>query len=212
MNIDQINPLCSLVNPRLMKPFTDGYYTYASDGVICVRIVGKLTDNVINISVSSLPWDWLAEQVEGVLLTKDMLNDMHTEAMNCIYCVPGATATYCNECDGEGVIYHDTGIHEYEWECKSCGGDGRFGEIPPSECRECLGTRWGLGLSYSLGKQSINPKYLQKLVNSIPKIILHEGPHESSIIGFKFDGGDGMIMPQMQSRAYVCINADVLVV
>jgi hypothetical protein len=160
-------------HPFLEEPFSAGAWTYATDGHIAVR-VSRLEDVAEN---SAVP----AGVLEGTSrLFEQTRKPRYKQAPEFELQEP------------------------FEWkeelECHRCRGTGKFHirECPDCNCKcfECDGT--GIFTvpnvrTTSIGKALYRSKYIS-LMRSLPQLELGR-PHRSKPLPFRFDGGEGLLMP-----------------
>ena len=183
MNLDQLKTYCSTDIQRkwVTKPFTVGDFTFATDGRILFRVP----------AIAEVPEDPDATKgSKGVMamLDKDVVNEYKPlppfEPRE-----PGP----CPGCDGRG---------KSEWvECPDCTErihlDGQT-----IVCLECGGLGRRLKhddgnihlLSVDLGGTWISVKYYE-ILSKLPKLTIATNMDATGPLHFKFDGGDGLLMP-----------------
>mgnify|MGYP000882786505 CR=1 FL=1 len=191
MTIADLEPFVSGNQGRMEKPWSQGEFTYASDGFVVVRIprlaeVPEITNpvNAVNIFNKN------PKPSEGFipLPTTEQLGELKV----CPKC-HGEAREVCPECDGDGELDLETDFNTYTVTCKSCCGDGE-------DCGECNGT----GTIEPTPKVAIAGKrfttaYIRKFMK-LPnaRIAVHADPSRPSWI--EFDGGDGLLMAVTECR------------
>lgn len=147
--------------PNLHAPFSRGDFTYASDGVVIVR-VARLAD-VAEIST--------APAAESLPFAD--ANAAFTKAPTTIE-LPAVKELECECCSGRGS-QHD--CPQCTCECEECGGHGQVLET----------------VTVGIGPANFSAKHLKRIL-VLPNLQL--GPLSfSDPVPFRFDGGDGLIMP-----------------
>lgn len=87
--------------------------------------------------------------------------------------------------------------------CDNCGGDGQCvcsACDAQHDCGCCKGTGTVLETlpGVKFGNQLVNPKYLA-LIADLPSAVLANGTKKYETVTFKFDGGEGRLMPMRES-------------
>lgn len=191
-----------LEDPRGMThtPFSDDQYTYATNGHILVR-APKLDQFEKNESFL----DWASKALEGFKRTPEkwlkVLPTTHSKE-TCKVCDGSGRLQECAECDGSGDVEFSTDYNDYEHECKSCRGEGvsktgSFG-TPDVVCDTCHGSGlvWGDAHRDKYGEAYFCASLIS-LMQDLPNIEI--GPFEANDVAlFRFNGGDGLIMPLRQ--------------
>ena len=176
-------------------PFSDGEYTYATDGFMMVRVPYiKGTERAAPVKLASSFFSPSAngawQSIKGV--PKPALKQ-------CPQCKGTKFANECEDCEGIGEVSLDHGNWTYEVECKECDGEGF---VPGGEttCSYCHGT----GDVYADLYDSVRIEgtrlslHLLDKIKPLPNIEIYlpapsTGPAKG-VVPFRFDGGDGIIM------------------
>jgi len=193
-----LSTFCTCIRdlPTLKEPFSQGNYTYASNGHMIIRvpfrpdIPEKKPDNL---------------QLENlVFLNREEYTTefpkYKTEKKKCSWCRGSGRTQICQECDGDGYVELENDFNQYSAECKTCRGEG---ETPggPEKCSNCDGTGQAYVDKYDhvdIGDVRLGKKLLDK-IKDLPGVRL--GPvdgAERQQVAFCFDGGDGILMTMMK--------------
>lgn len=189
------------------QPFSDKHHTYATDGHIMVRVArvpecdapvpeyfvsrlgeGNLSFRHMDIAES----EWLPIPVIGIAKTR------------CNDCEGSGYVKDCPECDGKGEVEWETPFNSYVRECKTCEGEETIpGQAGDKVCPNCRGE----GKSYpwnaaplEVGNVLFNVRLLALLADlpgaKIYPVIWPDESKNPDPSLFKFDGGEGFIMPR----------------
>lgn len=168
MTKEELQKFCSTDRESLSKPFTQGNYTYASDGRLMIR-VPALPDavnpdapkDVERIVFDSNPIDPSKVHLVGSLKIPKLEG-----SSDCPVC-KGTADHFCTKCEG---------LHP----CGKCNGTGSFPENP---------------IRVPIGEHSVS-HILLNAIKDLPNCSLQESSRDSkSALGIIFDGGDGRLMP-----------------
>jgi hypothetical protein len=108
----------------------------------------------------------------------------------CEDCKGKGVNVQCPECQGMGEVCFDNSYNSYTFDCKSCDGEG-----VKQKCETCgeTGKHEGMvGISYA--NSFFQVRYL-RLLKELPGCELGTPPDCMSPAWFRFEGGDGLIMP-----------------
>lgn len=176
--------------PYVKTPYNQGGYTYSSDGSIIVRVpkIDGYPDGTKERypDCSKLPWkhqeisDW-----------HDM-PEFSISKRKCPGCAGTGKTSPCKECDGEGWVVYDTKFNSYEWECKSCKGEG----VSPggkNTCESCHGSGEEIENTrvHFIGGD-LSARYLHLIKTELTGVKF--GTIEKDVLCFNFDGGEGILM------------------
>ena len=206
-----ITQFCNINDARefIRTPFSDEQYTYATDGHIIIR-VARIPEIVnpggtILPQWKSMPWD------------HETLSDWHPipneipdgKRVECKSCEGTGKVITCPDCDGDGEVeytYDSTSGKTYDAdiECPVCEGRGKMngnGE----HCEDCNGQGHRIE-PVAVKVESIGlyvSNHLLQRVKDLPGIMIAiKGPitplDPLPPIRFRFDGGDGIIMPMRE--------------
>jgi len=194
MNQEKLSVFSDPDNPKICGPFSWGDYSYATNGHILVR-VPRLTD---------VPeWEALNEKVVVIFDAVDFpaANAALVEIPDfkqpdpevCIICKGRGKISNCPECDGEGEVTVGNDFHDYECECLTCFGEGKvFGN--DAICSECNGT----GNKKTFAKVQVGMTFFSSHYLTMLRELQGIKVSATSELGpqyFKWDGGDGLLMP-----------------
>lgn len=192
MDIKELKSFCDSDRHAMKQPFSIGNYTYATDGHICIRVkrLNEINENEYAPNPNKiLVWDH--NKIEKWFdLPKYNLDDFSY----CSACQGTGKATECEECEGAGEIECESCSHKSD--CNSCDGSGGY---PGGDniCYSCKGTKKDTkykGVEWRGKETLIAIKYLIMLGDLKECKISDKGVH-SDAIRFKFDGGEGLLMP-----------------
>jgi len=164
---EQLMPFCSTdeCRPMLLKPWTRGAFTYATNGRIIVRLAAMP-------DVEECPSAPDAGKMMALYKPATRLVPIPELQPN-----PISRIIECVECDGSGIVECDYG-HEHQ--CPECDGSGKEEKI------DCI--------KMKIGSRIINAKYLH-MIRDLPNVMIQEDGEAMDNMQFTFDGGVGMISP-----------------
>lgn len=175
----------------LKAPFVLGEFAYACNGHIAVRVSRDGLDfsEIENEAVRKIG-DMFATS------TRAEFADMPTlpEGIPCKQCHGSKVLYECDDCDGAGEFEH--GMHDYD--CKECEGSGQVSRRGSRQlpCNHCDGTGARNNQAVAVGVASYDRRYLEK-IKDLPGLkfspIAYEAKNNAGY--FKFDGGEGLLMP-----------------
>lgn len=191
--MEYLKPFCSQDNERISTPWTADGYTYATDGVIAVRVpaIDGVPNNNEAPDMQRLLWD------HGTISDwRDLPEYDITAARPCKQCKGSGKSRVCYECDGDGELELDSGHNLYDVECATCHGDGVLPAIDDNgkPCARCDGTGKDLVTPVPWGEGAISMKMLQRIGN-LPGAKMSQAGGGTQTFRFKFDGGEGLVMP-----------------
>lgn len=158
----------------LMEPFTVGEFTYACDARIVVRvprIEGVNHSRPIPQSLADRIVGFFSRQAESAFVP------IPVEP-------PERWGKPCSVCDGKGRTRN--------LECDCCGSTLELKQ--EIICESCEDGSVLCNFPVSFGDQSLNAFYLRKLA-LLPGVTMANSANISEPLVFKFDGGDGRLMP-----------------
>lgn len=210
MQLEDLQKFCSTDETRfaLLSPFKAGDYTAATDGKIMVRIpfIGGIVENDEFKTVSP-------EVIENNIPKKEGIPVEYPSGWEtwepiketCEQCKGGGAFVDCEKCDGFGETECDHCGHEGD--CHDCNGKGGFArkieEYGDHACLYCHGTgdiKKIHPVSLNKGDMHVDLPYLKK-IHTLPNVqaFICREPG-LSLIHFKFDGGEGVLMPLREER------------
>lgn len=213
MNIETLKLFCCTNSEKeaLAEPYSSGDFTFATNGHVQIRVsrLPEVPESEIAPKIAITEHDavgkhYLKEPTEWVALPA-----VTVEPKCCTCCGGTGKAFQCPECDGDGWIGTETPWHRYDdQECKSCKGTGQVSEsryalmsswkafMPdpvPENCDSCNhGIIWPM-VGEVINGVRINVRFLN-LIGRLPGAQLGLFG-ELEIARFRFDGGDGLVMP-----------------
>jgi hypothetical protein len=167
MNTDQLYQFCDVNKPSIRHPFSEGDYTFATDGKMCIRLprmpdVAEREDAPRNVSKNI--FDGHPNTGKFMPLEKFEIAALKGN-QKCEHCMLGKHL--CDSCD----TLHD---------CGKCDGTGEV-----EEDAVCV---W-------IGKHKVSHLLLHK-IKSLPNVQIAENAvNDLGALTFKFDGGEGVLMP-----------------
>ncbi len=205
MTSNDLKKFCSTDELRkdLTRPFSQGEKTYATDGHILIRV-----DRLKDIDEKQIVQSNILETFEKKPEKWYKIKDIVAHKITCPECGGDGKNYTCPECNGEKYVSVSSDFSEYDdIDCATCNATGRISEqefdriIKSNKlskkdcmCEECNGT----GESFSIEKT----KYGDALFNNYLLIRIADLPNaEIGTFGeydaalFRFDGGEGLIMP-----------------
>lgn len=185
-----LQEFCNREQEYFGKPFSVGKYTYATDQVIVIRIPrvegfseNKVFPNVVTI-FKNLP------SVKNFIDIPAYEN----HEIFCKECMGEGSISECLKCGGTGKV--DCFECGQSMDCKDCDGTGK---VPngPKECDVCGGTGTMIASQYIEISNGVDvSSYYLELLKGLPNIKLSDECQNWMVpVYFKFDGGDGLLMP-----------------
>ena len=209
MDSKQLQQFCSKsrYEERKHTPFSVGEFSYATNGYLMVRIP-RLDD--VPERDDALNLDRVAPSfATEIALWLPVPFIAPIAYISCEVCGISGKAYQCPECEGDGSVDPDTKFNSYNpVDCKTCEGNRQisreeinslnnyFGDIEIIEevCESCSGEgKFYTAQAIPVGDALFSDKYLHSI-----------GQLDGCEIGvvdavkpsrFRFDGGDGLIMP-----------------
>jgi len=158
-------------------------YVYATDGHVIVRITGACEDfpgpNRFRDIILDLPWSVLEAGRRFRVRREAVLSLLDNRP--CTDCSPETETKECIKCHGEG--------------CSDCDDEGWI--YNTKDCPNCLGTgRWNHEKHWQVGPEYIiGLAQLARIVMLCGDIELFVGNDNTKPVGFRFAGGEGLLMP-----------------
>ena len=194
-------------------PFSVGDYTCALDGYVMLR-VPRIVEVPENPDAPQIEWTpthaicgtFFREPAEWVPVPTGV-----EDSAPCKACNGTGKSLQCPECEGKGEVEMETDFHAYDHECSTCDGNGqiteeKFKALQGSHkwlkdehivCGQCANGRVWPTTGEMVGQAKINHRFLA-LIGKLPNAQLGTfGPME--MVRFRFDGGDGVVMPMRQA-------------
>jgi len=197
-----LKPFCSK-SGELSEPFSDGEYSYATDGFVLIRIprqsdikknlpvyVSKLTNKqAVNLETrnDAIPYfnhDSLTDWIDMPVLPDRAV---------CKKCNGAGVLHTCCECDGSGTVGLENEYNSYNIECASCDGSGKADEILCNKCEGEGKVSEVPFIEFVGAGMRIATKYLYK-IKDLPGIQLSiSGQDWTKPVRFRFTGGAGLL-------------------
>lgn len=152
--------------PKISRPFSKDGYTWSTNGHFMIRV--PLRDDVPeNHDAPNVVRAW----------TSAVGNDAsHKKVFASVtpFDLPSLGFMRCEECEGRGTIHN---CPDCKCHCGECGGRGEIEEIK----------------TVSVGAVLIQFRYARWLME-LPNLSVSVPKTREAAVGFRFDGGDGLIM------------------
>ena len=192
-----LESFCTDERSSLRVPMNQHGYTFATDGHVLIA-VPELEEYKDNECVPDFKQFLHNKECHGPWLpVVDPYPSLET--IPCTFCNGTGQLDECPECDGSGEVGFDNDYNEYEFECKTCDGDGKV----TGKCERCdgLGKVYDQKTGMDIGRQRFQPKLLHK-ISTLPGIeICVDFAKETYIAApIRFEGGWGLIMPMMKEE------------
>ncbi len=169
------------------EPFSRGEYTYATDGVVCIRVPRQADVT----SEKGPPAEELFTKAEAQPEAWQPIPPFELTQHTCADCGGKGYVRLCNYCKGQG--------------CKRCNNSGAVGcdkehSSVLEMCEDCYGTGTVKEVGNNIvdgsaGKVRISSIYLD-MIKELPNVQI--SPFDStSVFRIRFDGGEGLLMPMM---------------
>lgn len=197
MTLEELKPFCGSRREAYMEPFTDGEYTFATNGHIIVR-VPKLSEITAEAQFD----------MNRIKFDHDQITNWrevpqgNVEKKLCEDCKGAGRVHGCKECGGNGELEFETDYSTYYCSCDSCSGLGvcnpSGGAAGSMLCDRCNGTGYDKkGTPIDVGRPGgycISSIYLEKIA-ALPGAMYSPFGEEGDMFRFRFDGGLGAVMP-----------------
>lgn len=216
MDIQTIQLFCceDETKVNLCTPYSRGEYTFATNGHMQIRVprlveVPEREDAPIVVISESDPVgkNYLKEPAEWLPVPA-----VTVASEPCKQCGGTGSGVECPECKGDGYVELSTDFNDYDSpDCKTCNGTGQISaagyerlkgrmlwlpESKPVTCDNChTGQVWPMA-GEIVGGVKINVRFLD-LIGRLPGAQLGVFG-ELDVARFRFDGGDGLVMPMRQ--------------
>lgn len=191
MNKNLLLKFCNTDDERLKTPYSIGDYTYATDGMILIRVplMAEYPENSIAPDPEKLDYEkpekWYP--VENIKMPREV---------DCDFCEGQGRNFECPECDGKGIVWLLNNYSRYpDIDCNSCDGSGVI-----KFCEECDGTGKGSRQKKPMNFNGVtfDQRYLA-LLSELPNCEIGL-ISKTATTPFRFDGGSGSIMPMHQEK------------
>lgn len=199
---------CSKDQPRpmLLEPFTDGAYTYATDGVVCVRItaVDGYRANAGRVDINRIKWP--SEKPSGMAQLQIPTHWPERLSEPCGNCDGTGKIALCKSCKGAG--FRACGECGYERDCLDCKGRGYEKKSNDGSCPVCSGKGMIVRLLVlRIGVYWFNFDKIRSVLE-LPGLRVAKD-HLMPGLYFTFDGGEGSMMPlrmDKEEKAAICME------
>ena len=184
----------------LDKPFYQDGYSYATDGVIAIRVkVDKpVPPEFLEIEERDC---YIKRTVElfGDFKKKKQIKyipipeyDRSIKTKECHSCKGIGHHKTCPECDGTGEVHWSTDYNDYEDSCQTCNGGRRLPDTIPCEKCDGKGTV-EVDTPIQIGYHTVGAKRLN-LIADLPGIEISEDVNSFNAFCFRFNDGEGLLM------------------
>lgn len=159
---------------QMQKPWTRGDFTYATDGHVAVRvpIVAGIPEQTNAPAVDTLAWDTPVNPDQWISIPKLPKRKIVTAFKDCAYC--GGSGKEHEDCD------------DCRHECEECDGEGRL------EDGEKLDQK---SVPIKVGSKFVSNLHLERIRDLPNPQLAPEATPETEAFPFRFDGGQGLVMP-----------------
>lgn len=172
----------------ITEPYSIGSYSFATDGSILIRV-----NRLPGITEKEK-----APKIDGVFEKADEhssglsfdIPEVNPKTKECPACQGVGANCECPECDGKGLVTLSNDFNDYDCDCDTCDATGKV-----AKCEDCNGTgRVYVRVRVRISKSDFADKYLA-LLKELPDCKLYPSNKPEGIAKFKFNGGDGLLMP-----------------
>lgn len=200
-----LHPFCSADEEwiGMARPFCQGWFTYATDGRVLVRVDGEVegvgdpegSPKVENITKGWRAFAGLPDEVEF----PPGWDEKPVVVVGCRECSEQGGFVDCPECGGSGEC------ERCGHECSGCDGKRVVPGSPGDDGYTVCGVCGGTGLREAMFPvvlriapdfhQMFDRAYLRKIA-ALPGVVFRGDRAEYGVpLRFKFDGGEGCLMP-----------------
>jgi hypothetical protein len=164
-----LETFCNPGRPELARPFSIDAWTYASDGCVLVRVPRR--DEIAECESD------FAAKVHAMVCTVASRKPHYSSAPPFDLPERSEREEECFVCDGSGNAHHHHCPH-CRCECPRCKGTGKIVALE----------------TVKIGNVPFNSKYVSWL-QRLPNLELDRIPRGVKPLRFRFDGGEGLLMP-----------------
>lgn len=171
------------------------YYTCASDGAIIIRIRGALCERKDSIAHRVI--DWRARREAVVAWCPHV--EFTGELRKCPWCEGAGFVmeeVECWQCEGSGAVPCE--CCGQDTECEVCEGSGTVDNTEKTICLRCDGVGADTKKLPVITPHGVFSAYYYNLIGGLPNVewaLERERSITTIPALFRFDGGDGAIMP-----------------
>ena len=216
MDIQTLKPFCCEDTDKegICTPYSWGEFTFATNGHMQIR-VPRLAEVLENEKAPVIEFTEL--DPVGKHYLKEPATWLPVPAITikpeiCAVCDGTGKAAVCPECNGEQSVDLSTTFNSYGYhDCKTCDADGQISlfsidgmklrypwiEEIREPCSFCsFGKLWPMAGTVINGVK-IKDHFLS-LISVLPGVEIGVFSDPLEVVRFRFDGGDGLIMPMRQ--------------
>lgn len=193
MHVKKLEKFCGY-GGKLEKPWSSGDLTYATNGFTLIMVprmkeVPEIKDTVnVQAVIDGNP-----EPLAGWVDAPGVAGLNVPECPKCKG--KESESEECEECQGTGYVNLENDFHDYEWECKSCDGEGET-----DGCRECDGTGYLYKNAFvTIGGTEFKTGQILELTRTFGPLQIASPSPDASWVRFK--GGKAIIMPIKRAKS-----------
>jgi hypothetical protein len=172
----------------LCNPFNQGEYTYATNGHFAIRF-----PKIEGYDVEGAP-DIEKVWPKAIPTEEQWVDIPDIENIECECCDGKGIGYICPDCEGRSrILFTSEYGYEYSVECRMCNGTGNI----KAKCKDCMGTGRASTVDNVNIKGTLFDANLLIVLKLLPCVkIAPEAVKKYTAVPFKFDGGEGLIMPK----------------
>jgi hypothetical protein len=161
--------------PYLHAPSSLGNFTYATNGHIIIRVK----------RLSNVPENSSFPDTERLFAANYRDSEFRPMVSGTLPPLIIDEAETCDACDGTGFQHR---CPDCQCECSGCGGAGKVRTTSDNDT------------SVSINGAVFDIRYV-RMLQSLPGTLIESLPRKEEAMSFRFDGGEGMLMPMRSTHA-----------